>query len=261
MNKIVLINWNEDIKKTKTIVNSINFVSYLFQDLSIYNSFSYEHLESINKNDFSQSNSHLVCQDIKQLKKDTFPMINNNILFQNKTEGMVVSSRDHYYNSDTKSKYTPHSIVTSIIQQNKKVFYILSESGINYLENQSGKKILEKLNNDLLPLCSSYLGNLIIIYKPSFLDDNITISNKHIDEIIKVIRSFINSAFNFQCPILVGAPITPENILSFCVTNNIDGFMIDQNNLTEDQIIDIIRKVHGWQRIIKNQLMRKRKSY
>lgn len=261
MNKIVLINWNEDIKKTKTIIDSINFVSYLFQDLSIYNSFSNEHLESINKSDFSQSNSHLICQDIPQLKKDTFPTINNNILFKNKTEGMIISSRDHYYNSDTKSKYTPHSIITSVIQQNKKVFYTLSENGIHYLKNESGKRILEKLNNDLLPLSNSYLENLVVIYKPSFLDNNVTISNQHIDEIIKVIRSFMNSAFNFQCPVLVSVPITPENILSFCVTNNIDGFMIEQGNLTEDQIIDIVRKVHGWQRIIKNQLMRRRKSY
>lgn len=268
MEKIIVFNlWSKIENISKFIEKAVIANSYLFGDMTFYFSPLNSYLSTFRAHTNEIDNVFIVSQDTHRYY-DKNKGFNNKPINNNKAksiaqemkknpDGAIVSN---YMASPFNTSYeTPARNMFNLHKAGKKIIYTVGETFDSFSKNLSSKYLIEKLDVDLSQLPRDIIKNLIIVYYPPFTyNKDVTPNNEHIDDMVQLIRSFVNSRFGQQCPILYGGNVNKDNILSFCVSNNLDGFMIDITDEDILPIIDITRKVHGWQRIISNQIQRRK---
>lgn len=272
MEKIILYNlWNdiEDVNK-EIYVQKMMATAFLFQDMTFLYAPNKDLVTTFKVYAKTLKNVQILAQDTSKYYNSKKGIITNkplsisekksfNEIMKLGADGAIIN---HYITTDIKDNTTPARKMYTLLKNNKTIVYTIGESFETYKNNRSSRYILEKLDLDIGNLPREVAQNLIIVYYPLFaINSNATPSNEHIDDVVQVIRSFMNSRFGVQSPILYGGNVNYQNILSFCVSNNLDGFMIDEYSNNVSNIVDAARKVHGWQRIIVNQIKRRKSFY
>ncbi len=150
-------------------------------------------------------------------------------------------------------------VVKLILANKKKVIIRVNESIKEYSRNRGSFAIMDKLFDVLGSLPKEVIEKQVAV-NYHFDGGRNTASNEHVDDMVKTVRSSLANMKKADVPVYVSGNIDSSNLLSYCVTNNIDGFIIDEPNLTMDAVMDCVRMVHEWQRVIRNQIMRRNKK-
>lgn len=150
-------------------------------------------------------------------------------------------------------------IVKLILNNDKEVIIRTNETMKEFSRNRGSLSIMDKIFDVFSNTAPKKIrDNVMVNYH--FDGGRNSTTNQHIDDMIKTIRSAFSNFHNIHIPVLISGNIDQTNLLSFCVTNNIDGFIIDDKNLSVESMLETIRMVHGWQRVIRNQIMRRNKK-
>ena len=132
-----------------------------------------------------------------------------------------------------------------ILNNDKEIILRVNEDMKSFNRNQGSLSIMDKIFDVLSNVQAHKMrDNLIINYH--FDSGRNTTTNQHIDDMVKTIRSSISNLHNgIRIPVILSGKINQSNLLSYCVTNNIDGFLIEEPNLSVESMMEIVRMVHG----------------
>lgn len=150
-------------------------------------------------------------------------------------------------------------VVKLIINNKKNILLRLEETVKDFSKNKGSLALINKIF-DILGNTPAKQIKQNISFNYHFAGGRNSTTNEHIDDMIKTIRSTLNKMDCMYMPILLSGNIDHTNILSYCVTNNFDGFIIEDKNLSVESMVEVVRMVHGWQRLIRNQIMRRNKK-
>lgn len=255
--KTILIKINFEINEMQKTISELVGIVYLFKDIKFYLCIDEKYVTNF-KQHFVLFNNVKIIKQAKNLnlstKRDNY--LQKNQLNKQIIDGYEIANGIYRYQGLFIDSY---NILKKINSYEKEIFYYIGDHLLNFINFDSGKFILSKMYQDLCELDMHQRTKLHIVYQPFMYepDGQLSITNEYINYAIKVIRSFFVNHYNVSINVLLDAYITNENVLSFCVTNNIDGFVYNWNSDNVDLLFDFIRKVYGWQSIIINQLRRR----
>ncbi len=249
MEKVII--FNTDRKFIENNISEINGLINLFADIDIQFLIDIKPADY----DFVESVKHL-----KIIQKDVF-----NINFAKLNSIAECPADTFLVNGELLTKIAlgenirTEDVVKLILANNKKVIIRVNESAKEFNRNRGSISIMDKLFDVLGSLPKKVIEKQICVNYHFDVNRNST-TNEHIDDMIKTIRSSLANLKDADIPVYVSGNIDCTNFLSYCVTNNIDGFIIDDNKLNIDSMAETVRMVHEWQRVIRNQIMRRNKK-
>ncbi len=249
MEKIVI--FNTDRKFIENNLDQIDALINLFIDIDI------RFMMDIKPADYDFINS---VKHLKITERDVF-----NMQFAKENAIADCAADSFLVNAELLTKIAldqnirSEDVVQLILSNNKEVILRVNESIKEFSRNRGSLSIMDKIF-DVLSLVPGKKIKDYIMINYHFDGGRNSTTNEHIDDMIKTIRSSLTNSHGVNVPVLLSGNINCTNILSYCVTNNIDGFIIDDKNLSVESMIETVRMVHGWQRVIRNQIMRREKK-
>ncbi len=249
MEKVII--FNTDRKFIENNIDQIGGLINLYADIDI------QFLMDIKPADYNFINS---VKHLKITEKDVFNMnfAKEGSIVECPTDTFLVSA-ELLTKIALDQNIRTEDIVKLIIANKKKVMLRVNESMKEFNRNRGSLSIMDKLFDVLGSFPKEIIEKYICVNYHFDAGVNTT-TNEHIDDMIKTIRSSMANLHKASVPIYVSGNINTSNLLSYCVTNNIDGFIIDDKNLSVESMIEGVRMVHEWQRVIRNQIMRRNKK-
>lgn len=146
------------------------------------------------------------------------------------------------------SENTINKKVKMLLENNMKVVLCIDESRVDLLSDSTKEVIRLKIKKALAHINKSYFAeNLIIVYKPTFVNENNIIATpEFIIETIKIIRIFFRDEYGYfignNIPILYGGDFLSSEIDSIVSSEHLDGLFIDDEKAISPQYLNLLIK-------------------
>lgn len=255
--KSILINIKKDIANWEKKTYELSAIFQTFSDIEFYLIIDKDEIKKYKEKFGYFNNIKIIYKSIDLIENfdhHKTDKIDIDLLDSNLINGFEITNGCYWLKQQI---VTAESVIKNVVSNNKKIIYYIGETFNTFKKHNNLNDLLTKLYNDLADL--KVKRDLIFVYRPQFDEQlkNKTVTNQHIDEVIQLIQCFCMNYFKQIYPVIFGYEVNNENVLSYCVTNNLDGFLYEWNGQNIDKLIDFINKVYGWQRIIINLARRK----